>query len=260
MIIIDKKILMYTIREVHFSDNPFDIENCDFINFCYCKNKLYAKDFTRQEELTSVIDLDQDLDSIWHKMDNKNVRYYINRGYREGIKIHINKKYNEFYKMTQYFNKKKGIKSHFDFLGVGRTSLEVMQKYGTLFIAEYDGVLLAGTLFLEDGSTIRSWIGSSIRFDSDKKKRILAGCGNRLIDWEVIKYAKDKGIKEFDLGGLWSEEEAKKDILKQRINDYKLRVGGDSVTRYSYTKIYSKTYSLFYHLYDLKSYIQKAAL
>ncbi len=260
MLTIDKKILLYTIREVYFSDRPFDIENCDFLNFRYCKNKLTFKGFTRERELSNVIDLTQDLNTIWNKMDNKDVRYWVNRAQREGIYIRINKNHKGFYNLYESFIKKKRIKSFYDIFGIGSVSLELMKKHGTLLVAEYKGEILAGTIYLEDDGQIQSWIGASVRLESDKKKRTLAACANRLIDWEVIKYAKDKGLKEFDLGGLWTEEEAKKDIMKQRINDFKLSFGGETITRYSYKKIYSKTYALLYHLYDLKNYLQKASL
>jgi lipid II:glycine glycyltransferase (peptidoglycan interpeptide bridge formation enzyme) len=259
MLVIDKKILTFNIKEAHFSDQPVDIENCDFLNFHYCKNKLSVDGFNRLIELTNVIDLTQDLDTIWNKMDNKNVRYWINRAQREGIKIHINQNYDEFYKIYQSFIKKKGIKSFFDMFGVWSTSLESMKKHGTLFIAEYNGEILAGTLYLEDDTYIEAWLGASKRLESDKKKKTLAACANRLLDWEVIKYAKNKGLKEFDLGGIWPEEETKKDIKKQGINNFKLGFGGETVTRYSYKKIYSKTYALLYHLYGLKNYRRKAA-
>jgi lipid II:glycine glycyltransferase (peptidoglycan interpeptide bridge formation enzyme) len=258
MIIIDKKILIFNVREVHFSDRPFDIENCDFLNFRYCKNELSVKGFTRQKELTNVIDLTQDLDTIWNKMDNKNVRYWVNRAQREGIKIRINEDYDRFYKIYRSFIKKKGIKSLFDVFGVWSTSLDSMKKHGTLLIAEYNGEILAGTLYLEDDTRIEAWVGASKRLESNKKKKTLAACANRLLDWEVIRYAKDKGLKEFDLGGVWPEEQAKKDIMKQGINDFKLSFGGETVTRYSYKKIYSKTYSLLYYLYGLKNYKRKA--
>lgn len=259
MLTIDKKILTFNVREVHFSDRPFDIENCDFLNFCYCKKKLHIKGFTCQNELTNVIDLTQDLDTIWKKMDNKNVRYWINRAEREGIKIRINEDYDQFYKIYRSFIKKKRIKSLFDIFGVRSTSLESMKKHGTLFVAEYKGEILAGTLYLEDDAHIEAWLGASKRLESDKKKKTLVACANRLLDWEAIKYAKDKGIKEFDLGGLWPEEEAKKDTMKQGINDFKLSFGGKTVDCYSYKKIYSKTYSFLYYLYSLKNYLRQVA-
>ena len=191
-------------------------------------------------------------------MDKKNVRYWIKRAQREGIKIRINEGYDQFYKIYRSFMKKKGLRSVFDRFGVWATDLETMKKHGTLFVAEYNGEMLAGTLYLEDDSHIEAWIGASKRLNADKKLKTLTAGANRLLDWEAIKYAKEKRIKEFGLGGLWPEEVADNDKAKKGINKFKLSFGGKTVTRYSYQKIYSKKYSFFYHLYCLKNYRRKA--
>lgn len=258
MLSIDKKILTFNIREVHFSDKPYDIKDCAFINFRYCKKKLNAKGFIRKKELTNVIDLRQDLETIWKKMDNKNVRYWINRAEREGVTVRINEGYEKFYEIYRDFMKKKGLRSIFDRFGVWAVDLETMKKHGTLLVAEHNGEILAGTLYLEDDNHIEAWLGASKRVNSDKKLRTLSACANRLLDWEVIKYAKNKNIKEFDLGGLWPDEVADSDEGKKSINKFKLSFGGRTVTRYSYQKFYSKSYSFLYHLYCLKNYRRKA--
>ena len=253
MLIIDKKILNFNIKEVHFSDYPEDIKGCDFLNFKYCKNKVNIKGFTCKKEFTLIIDLTQDLDKIWQCMGNKSVRYRINRAQREGIKIYKNTSYEEFFQLYRSFIQKKGLKSLFDVFGVGSITLESMKKYGTLFVAEYNSEILAGTIFLEDDVNIKAWIGVSKRFDSDRTKVLRTSEADRLIDWEVIKYAKEKGIKEYDLGGLWSKEEEEKDKQKKGINSYKLELGGKIVTNYSYQKFYSKKFLLVYQLYNLKN-------
>ena len=253
MLVIDRKILKFNIKEVHFSDYPHDIEGCDYLNFQYCKNKVDGMGFTCKKEFTSVIDLTQDLEKIWECIDKKSARYRIKRGQREGIKICINKDYEGFFQLYQSFMQKKRLKSIFDIFGVGTVTLETMKKYGTLLVAEYNKEILAGTLFLEDDSYIKAWIGASKRFDSDRVKVSMASNADRLIDWEVIKYAKEKGIKEFDLGGLWSKEEEAKNKEKRGINSHKLELGGKIVTCYSYQKFYSKKFLLAYQLYTMKN-------
>jgi lipid II:glycine glycyltransferase (peptidoglycan interpeptide bridge formation enzyme) len=253
MVIIDRKILKFNIKEVHFSDYPQDIEGCDYLNFQYCKNKVNTKGFTCKKEFTLVIDLTQDLDTIWQCMDKKSVRYRIKRAQREGIKICVNKDYEGFFQLYRLFMQKKRLKSIFDVFGVGSVTLETMKKYGTLFAAEYDGEILAGTIFLEDDYNIKAWIGASKRFDSDRTKVLMASNADRLVDWELIKYAKEKGIKEFDIGGLWSKEEEAKDKEKKGINSHKLELGGKVITCYSYQKFYSKKFLLAYQLYNLKN-------
>lgn len=253
MLAVDKKILMYKIREVHFSDYPYDIDGCHFLKFHYCKNKVNAKGFTCQKELTSVIDLTQDLDTIWRNMDKKSTRHRIKWARREGIKIRKNEDYDQFFQIYRSFIRKKGIKSLFDVFGVGSTTLETMKKYGTLFVAEYNGEILVGNVYLKDNSNIEAWLGASKRLEVDRTKASIISNANRLIEWEAIKYAKEKGMKEFDLGGLWSEEDAKRDITKKGINSFKLSFGGKIDTRYSYQKIYSNIYNLAYNLYNLKN-------
>jgi len=257
MLVVAKKILKYNIREVHFSDYPYDIDGCDVLKFHYCKNKINAKGFTCQKELTSVIDLTQDLDIIWRNMDKNSTRYRIKRAKKEGIKIRINEGYDQFFQIYRSFIQKKGIKSLFDVFGVRSTNLETMKKYGKLFVAEYDGEILVGTIYLKDNSNLEAWIGASKRLEVDRVKASIISDASRLIDWEAIKYAKEKGIKEYDLGGLWSKEEAETDRTKKGINSFKLSFGGEIVTRYSYQKIYSKICNLAYNLYNLKNLGQR---
>lgn len=254
MLIIDKKILIFNFREVHFSDKPFDIDDCDFLNFHYCKNEVNVKGFTCKKKFTIVIDLTQDLDIILQNIKVKNdVSRQLYLAKKEGIRIRKNEGYDQFFKMYRSFIQKKGIKSLFDIFGVGSITLESMKKNGTLFVAEYNGEIIYGTLYLEDNSHIKSWISASKRFELDSSKKKLTAAAKRLIDLEAIKYAKGKGIKEYDLGGIWSEEETEKDATKKSINTFKLRLGGKIVTRYSYQKSYSKTCTLVNYLYCLKN-------
>jgi len=256
MLTVEKKILMFKQREVHFSNQPHDIKNCDYVKFQYCKKRVDIDGFKRKEEVTSVIDLTQDLDAIWNNFDKKSTKYGIRRAEREGIIIRKNEKYEEFLEMYNSFLKQIGIKSFLEIFGIKNLNVNDLKKYGTLIVAEYDGEVIAGSLYLEDESHIEAWIGGSKRLESDNKMKILSACANRLIDWEVIKYAKEKGIKEFDLGGLWPEEEANKDVSKKGINSFKLSFGGKTVTRYSYEKTYSKTYRLACYLYGIKKLVK----
>jgi len=251
MLVIDKKYFMFKVKEVHFADYPFDIEHCDSVTFHFCKNFVDADGFTCQRVFTSIIDLTHDLDTIWQNMDKKSTRYSIKRAQKDGIKVRINENYSQFYQIYKSFIQKKGINSLF---GVGTANLGIMKKYGTLFMAEHDGEILGGHLYLEDKGHIRLWLSASRRLEVSREKARLIGNANRLLHWEAMKYAKEKGIKEFDWGGLWSEEEADKDERKKAINSFKLSFGGEIVTRYSYQKVYSKTYRFAQYLYTLASH------
>jgi hypothetical protein len=247
----DKKIIMFDIKEVHFSDNPFNIKGCDSVVFEFCRNKVDSEGFTCQQVNTLLIDLTQDLEVIWRNIHDSTKRY-IKRAEKDNVKIRVSENYDQFYQIYRSFIQKKGMTSLFQVFGVATTPLEMMRKYGTLFIAEYDGEILSGEICLEDRSTIELLVTASKRLDVDKEKTKLISCANRLLHWEIIKYAKDKHIDNYDFGGLWPAEEAEKDEMKKGINSFKLSFGGEIVTRYHYHKNYSKLYNIMYHLFAFK--------
>lgn len=250
MLVIEKKYLIFKVKEVHFADYPFDVKGCDSVTFSFCRNKVGAEEFTRVESPTLIIDLTQDLDTIWRNMDRKSTRYAIKRAQRDRIKFKKNEDYDEFYRINRSLQQKKGAGSLF---GIGSPKLETMERYGTLFTAEAADEILGGHLYLEDKNSIKLWLSASKRLEVEREKATLIGNANRLLHWEAMKYAKEKGIEEFDWGGLWSEEEADKDKKKKAINSFKLSFGGERTTRYSYQKVYSKAYRFAQHLYALFS-------
>lgn len=225
---IEKRNGFFKTKEIWFADYPFDISEIARVVFQDCKNKVDIPGFYCGEFTTLVIDLTQDLDTIWKNMEYKSCRYCVNRAIREGIKIRLNKDYQEFYEINRLFRKERKLP--------GFTDLAFMKKYGTLFIAELNGGIIGGQLYLEDKDNIRWLIGASKRLEVDKKKATLIGCGNRLIVWEAIKYAKEKGLKEFDFGGYYTGEEDKE---KEKINIFKKSFGGKLTLHYIYQKNYS---------------------
>lgn len=249
MLVIDKKILMFNIKEAHFSKNPFDIEGCDFLIFPFCKNKVDAKGFVRYNKQTSIIDLTQNLDTIWQKM-NRNSTRIIKQAEKEDIKIRVNYEYDKYFQVYENFIREKKMSSRFRIFGAEIISLDVIKKKGTLFVAEYQDEILAGHVFLEDDSNIEDLATGSKRLDNEKERGKFVGYANRLILWEAIKYAKEKGLKEFDLGGLFPEEKVEKDPEKKGINSFKLSFGGDIVQGYAYQKGYSKILKLAYRIYN----------
>lgn len=231
MLQINKKKFIFNIKEIWFQDNPYDVKNCDAVIFRACKNKLDVPGFKREEFTTLTIDLSQDLENIWNNMDKSSCRYVIKKAEKEGITIKANQGREDFYEINKAFRESKGLK-------VGITgSLDFLKKYGTLFMAEFDGEIIAGCLFLEDKDNIRWLLGASKRLENKEKAR-LSGDANRLLLWEAIKYAKAKGIKEFDFGGYYTKN--KKDEQKEKINNFKKRFGGKLTVHYVYKKYYSR--------------------
>lgn len=244
MLIMDKKIFNFDIKEVYFSDYPFDIDGCDVLKFLFCKNKAEIDGFTHQKKFTLIVDLTQDLDTIWRNI-KKRCREYTRSAQKDDIEININKHYNDFYKInvSQVKSMSRGLRARIDI-----PKVDIMKRYGTLFTIHHDNDILVGHLYLEDENHILLWCSASKRFQLKKEAKLISRA-SRLLHWEAIKYAKQKGLAVFDFGGLWSEEEAEKDKSKEGINFFKLQFGGEKVTRHFYYKIYSKTFKLAYNLY-----------
>jgi lipid II:glycine glycyltransferase (peptidoglycan interpeptide bridge formation enzyme) len=216
------------------------------VTFRNCTNKGDYKGFTRSESTTLVIDITKDLEVIWKNM-HVNVRNKINRAMRQNIIIKRNQNYDDFDKIQRSFREKKGIET--------AENIEILKKYGTLFVAEIEGDVLAGIFYLEDNNVIRGWYGATKRLEVDKEKQKVISTANRLIDWEAIKYAKAKGIKVYDNGGYYTGK--KKDPQKEKINQYKRGLGGKLVTNYIYEKDYSIRYKIAKKIYNLKQEVLK---
>ncbi len=230
MLITDRKPWLFKLKEVWFSDKPYDVGGCTSVEFIDCKGKVSIDGFECIEYSTLVIDLTQDLDTIWSKMGKKSCRYEIKRAVRDGVQVERSDDYVAFDKLNRQFRKAKGLGK-----SVG---IEYMRKYGTLFLATIDNELVAGQLYLEDESNIRWLLGVSTRLESDN---VLTGCANRLLIWEAIKYAKAKGIKEFDFGGYYSGDD---NVEWKSIGFFKQTFGGVPTTHYIYAKSYLGIYAI----------------
>jgi len=234
MIEIEKKFLIFSIKEICFADYPFEVAGKDAVIFYDCKNKIEKDGFARKEFPTLIIDLTKDLEDIWRHMDRKSCRYMIQRAQKEGIKIRVDQDYDEFNEINASFRKKKDSGSVSD--------VKEYKNYGKLFTAEIGGEIVGGQFYLEDKQNIKWLLGASKRLEVEKEKAILIGCANRLMIWEAIKYAKARGIKEFDLGGYYTGK--MRNGQKEKINDFKKSFGGQPTTHYIYQKNYSKIYKL----------------
>jgi lipid II:glycine glycyltransferase (peptidoglycan interpeptide bridge formation enzyme) len=222
LIEIEKRRYAFRIKEVWFSDSLFD-EPGKFSQLAFRRCKLHKKPsgFNCIEEITSVIDLHQDLDTIWGKMKKDSCRNSIRRAEKAGVNIRLNRDFDEFYMI---YNDHVKSKKYFRTVEDKR----LLEKCGPLFVSEYDGEILGGHLYIEDQDHILYYRGATKTISDNKELNTIKGNASRLLHWEAIKYAKEKGIKKFDFGGLFTDS----------INAMKESFGGERTSYYAYWKDY----------------------
>lgn len=245
MLVTDTNVFFFKYKEIWFSDRLFDVNDCDSVIFLASvpTNKCHGfRCF--QEYHTLVIDLKQELDAIWNRMSKTNCRKPINRAIRDGIEIKINHGHQEFYDLYRHFYRQKGFKGKL-------VTVDFMKKYGTLLVAQHGKEMLGGMLFLEDDENMIEMISASRRIDTDWVDSSAVSDSNKLLVWEAIKYAKAKGIRSYDRGGLYVSRINNEQM--NGINFYKRSFGGEHVVKYHYRKDYTPYISLIkkYALKDI---------
>ncbi len=234
MLELERRRHRFKTKEVWFSPHPFDVTGYHCVEFYAVRSKVEITGFQVVSSSTLVIDLTQDLDTIWRNMSKTSARNSIKRAERAGVNVKLNCNYREFQDILSRLMKAKQ-------LPPAPLSSDMLKRGGPLFIAEHGGEVIAGIAYVADEDIMRLRVFGSKRLEVDKERATLIGNANRLLIWEAIKYAKQTGIKEFDLGGYYTGES---DLDKARISSFKRSFGGELVEDHFYTKCYSRTYKL----------------
>ncbi|NLT37140.1 MAG: hypothetical protein GXX95_03150 [Methanomassiliicoccus sp.] len=228
-LVTDKKISMFKLRTVWFSDRPYDDEGIDSICHLHCIDVVDAKGFSRETLSTLVLDLSHGLDPVWENMAG-DCRKFIRRSEKEGFTVNRNAHIVEFIQMNKDFRRSKKLAPY-------NYSEDFIRDHGTLFTAELNGQILCGYLAIHDDKYMRGLQAVSRRLETDESIQKMISFGNRLLVWEAINYAYNKGLSSFDLGGYYSD--AHPDPEMERINRFKRGFGGQVTARHSYLKDYS---------------------
>lgn len=236
MLEITTRNFIFKKKNIWFSEYPFDIPDCSAVFFYACKNSVNREDFIKEETPTIIIDLHQEIEAIWKKMDQKSCRYMINKGKKLGIEVKKNTDIHDFIKLYLRFVKEKKFES-------SPEALDIMKKgYGTFFTAYLNGEMLCGMMTVEDEKISRWLVGASKRLEVEKEKSIVVGSANRLMIWEAILDAKARGREIFDLGGYYGGDD--KNDPRYSIASFKRSFGGEIVMYYKYKKYYSTIYKI----------------
>jgi serine/alanine adding enzyme len=149
---------------------------------------------------THVLDLAEP-DIVWKKFDSKSVRWAIRKAKKDGVIIREGSRVNDletFYKLNLKTKRRLGVPGHpFDFL---HNVYDNMRNLTKLYLAEYQGNVIAGIMNLEFKDTILYGYAASDR-------EYLIHRPNDLLLWIAIEEGCRLGYKHFDFGKTSKDEE-----------------------------------------------------
>jgi hypothetical protein len=172
------------------------IPETDFGN---AQNTILAPRLKWQE--TCMIDLTDDLDTIFNHVINSKRRNMIRKSEKEGIKVEI---FDQMELTNDFFTLLKGLHQRlgYDILKPSYY-LDLLHYYipknkAKLLIAYKDDIPLSGVMIIGNRNFMHYYKGCSAQSVKNEGQ-------GELLQWEAIKWAKSVGVKYYDLCGLNKE-------------------------------------------------------
>lgn len=182
-----------------------------------CRGELLDK-YLVDADGTLVVNLDRNIDDIWKKLD-ASTRRQVRQAEKSAAVCNETERladFNEWWKIYKKTSESKG------FLSEPYNLVSEVFKHhelSRLFVSKIDGQVVSGTFLLID-NTPMWWLGGTDLHFSEYRP-------NNLIQWEIIKWAKEKGFPYYDMGGA---------VMKRKHGPtlFKKGFGGDYYEYYIY--------------------------
>lgn len=240
MIFFDTQGTLFRTRWVWFS-LPTDVTGVDEAAFLSYQKEDH-NGFRRKEGITQLIDLTLTEEELWKGLREKFIRKQIARGRGAGVTVRIGT-------LEEFLPLYTSLKSAKGFVG---GSVRSAATVGTIIVAEYEGVCVAGGLFIGDGTSVRAYALASVRLQAHGgRMREIIGYGNRMVLWEALRKYRATGYLVFDMGGILPHS---LDPKERSLVEFKKAFGGTEQPYYFYRKSYSRPLVLlrkiraFFHL------------
>jgi len=188
---------------------------------------LESRGFSRQTWATFLVDLTKNEEELWNAV-KKEARKLVNKSKREGVSVRIattDADFEAYYELLKESRKKLGFATC-----PYKEVLDLRKHFGsdyTVFLAEYQGKIIAGMGIMHKGGFIRE-----IMAGRDEKYKTLYA--NDLMKWEIIRWGHEKGFKVYDLRGI--NPNPAPGSKEEGIYRFKEKWGGKFCEVYTYTK------------------------
>ena len=156
---------------------------------------------TIQPRCTILLDLAPDPEAILARMKSK-TRYNIRLAARKGVTVREGTANDlpGFYRLMQLTGERDDFGIHSESYYQAAHQLFVPQNLARLFLATFEDKVLAGIMVFAFGRRAWYMYGAS----SDEHRNLMP---NYLLQWEAIKWAKERGCLTYDMWGIPDEEE-----------------------------------------------------
>lgn len=162
--------------------------------------KLEMSPHNIQPPRTLIVDIKDSEEEILARMKQK-TRYNIRLAEKKGVTVRAWDDLAAFHQMMLITGGRDGFGVHSREYYQRAYDLLHPKQMGELLVAEYDGKPLAALFVARHGNRAYYLYGAST---DDERNRMPA----YLLQWEAIKWAKERGCDEYDLWGVPDEEEA----------------------------------------------------
>ncbi|MBI4092343.1 MAG: peptidoglycan bridge formation glycyltransferase FemA/FemB family protein [Candidatus Kerfeldbacteria bacterium] len=191
-------------------------------------------------EHTLLLDLTMDETQQIEKMHQK-TRYNIRLAERKGVRVRFSREerdLNLFINMLKATGRRQGIGVFPD--SYYQTMLKTLGQTCQLALAEHQGAALAASILVGFGDTLTYVHGAS----DDRHREFMA---SHLMQWESIRYAKERGYRYYDFFGVAPPDSV--NHKWQGITRFKLGFGGQ-VHKYAgaYNVVYNRPWYTLYRL------------
>jgi len=185
-----------------------------------------------------VLDLSLDEEELLRQMKPKG-RYNIKVAHKHGVTIEEDKQVDDFYDLLTKTGDRDGFGIHPE--SYYQNMLDSMPENAQLLLAEYDGKIISGGIFIYLDEWGIYYYGAS----DNEYRNVMAPY---LIQWHAIKEAKERGCKYYDFLGI--APEISKNHPWKGVTQFKKKFGG-KVVNYPKAKemILNKFWHLLYKIY-----------
>ena len=186
-----------------------------------------------KKQSSLILNLEISEEEIFNEI-KKNVKYEINRCYKENVKATIYNSKELSNEKEELLNFKETYNKMYEEKNLSaRLDLKLVQKYidNNLFYltkSHMDEKTLSYHAYLSDGKETRLLYSCST-FRSEKEESALIARANKFLHWEDIKYFKSIKVKVYDFGGISSFENP------NGIDKFKMAFGGEKIEYYNIT-------------------------